>query len=339
LELENSAVEFIKKFEISQSWWNDTLDEPVDVKEDMSPIRVDPEVELKEKDWTSIKIEEKTLQRGKVVIIDGVRRTDTHLLLGNSGRSALLGEFVVGAFDLNEGRVTEREEAECIIVFPSGILAEGPLLIGKAKYSPINAPESNEESIYKTFIQKMREEEKDVAIELSKKGYTVIADGPLQVPFSQVGVTLGFVKSIHRYYLTGKYWNTLISLRKGERTPIFLIQTSEDLPPKYSWYLRLKDPQYFEPPLLGLVRLEAPYNLSLDEVKELAQFSGYLLPKLVSSTTLSNRAPENLAPLESLERRLRAMFHPLDHIRVTLRRIIAEAHKEVNNGNRHSIRD
>jgi hypothetical protein len=338
MELENSAIEFIKKFEIFQSWWNDTLDEPVDITEDISPIRVDPEVELEEKDWTSIKIEGKTLQ-GKVAIVDGVRRTDTHLLLGNSGRSALLGEFVVGAFDLNEGRVIERNEAECIIVFPSDISVDGLLLIGKAKYNPISAPEVNEESIYRAFIQKMREREKDLAIKLSKMGYTVIADGPLQVPFSKIGVTLGFIKSIHRYYLTGKYWDTLISLKKGERTPIFLIQTSEDLPLRYSWYLRLKNPQYFEPPFLGLVRLEAPYNLSLEEVKELAQFSGWLLPKLASSGTLSNRSPENLVPLESLERRLRAMFHPLDHIRVTLRRLIAEACKEVNNGNRYSIRD
>ncbi|MGB9682318.1 MAG: hypothetical protein ACPL1I_04950, partial [bacterium] len=199
--------------------------------------------------------------------------------------------------------------------------------LGKARYEPVNAVETGDEGIYRMFLQKMREREKETALKLSMMGYTVIADGPLQVPFSKTGVTLGFVKSTRRYYLTGRCWETLVSLRRGERTPVFLIETSEDLPLKYSWYLRLKDPQYFEHQFLGLVRLEAPSNLTLEEVIDLAQFSGYLLPTLASSNTLSSRAPENLAPLESLERRLRAMFHPLDHIRVTLRRLIAEAHK------------
>jgi len=326
MELEDLAIEFIRRFEVSQTWWNNILDEPLDLNDDASPVRVNQDVELQEKEWKPIRIEEELL-KGKVALVDGVRRTDTHLLIGNSGRSALLGEFVVGAFDLNEGKVMERNQAECVIVFPSGITADGPLLIGKARYEPINTVETGDEGIYRTFLQKMREREKDTALQLSKMGYTVIADGPLQAPFSKTGVTLGFVKSTRRYYLSGRCWETLVSLKKGERTPIFLIETSEDLPLKYSWYLRLKDPHYFEHPFLGLVRLEAPSSLTLEEVKELAQFSGCLLPKLVSSTTLSTRAPENLAPLESLERRLRAMFHPLDHIRVTLRRLIAEAYK------------
>ncbi len=119
-----------------------------------------------------------------------------------------------------------------------------------------------------------------------------------------------------------------MSLKRGERTPIFLIKTGEELP-KYSWYLRLKEPKYFESPFFGLVRLEAPSDLSIENLKDLAQFSGGFLPYIISSSTLSSRAPENLAPLESLEKRLRAMFHPIDHIRVTLRRLIAQTYEEV----------
>ncbi|MGC8716393.1 MAG: hypothetical protein ACP5RW_00100 [bacterium] len=326
MKLDSSAIEFIKRFEISQTWWNDTLDDPVDLNNETLPVRVNQDVELEGKNWRPIKIDRKVVI-DKVALVDGVRRTDTHLMIGNSGRSALLGEFVVGAFDLSKGKVMERNQAECIIVFPPGITVNSPLLLGKARYEPVNAVETGDEGIYRMFLQKMREREKETALKLSMMGYTVIADGPLQVPFSKTGVTLGFVKSTRRYYLTGRCWETLVSLRRGERTPVFLIETSEDLPLKYSWYLRLKDPQYFEHQFLGLVRLEAPSNLTLEEVIDLAQFSGYLLPTLASSNTLSSRAPENLAPLESLERRLRAMFHPLDHIRVTLRRLIAEAHK------------
>ncbi|MGB9681450.1 MAG: hypothetical protein ACPL1I_00525, partial [bacterium] len=99
MKLDSSAIEFIKRFEISQTWWNDTLDDPVDLNNETLPVRVNQDIELEGKNWRPIKIDRKVVI-DKVALVDGVRRTDTHLMIGNSGRSALLGEFVVGAFDL-----------------------------------------------------------------------------------------------------------------------------------------------------------------------------------------------------------------------------------------------
>lgn len=324
--MEVSSINLLKRLRAHQIWWNDSLREPVNIREEDPPIDVDIDVEVTG-EWRPIRTE-RIDYRKKVVIIDGVRRIDAHLILGDTGKSALLGEFAVGAFSLEEGKVIKRI-IECVIVLPPGLSIEYPLSIGKAQYIPFSGSNSTEEGLYGSFIQKMREREKELAREFSTAGYTVIADGPLQVPFSEVGVTLGFIKSIQRYYLYNKYWNVVLSLKKGERTPIFRIKTGEDLPPKYSWYLRLKEPKYFESQFFGLVRLEAPSDLNIEELKDLAQFSGGFLPYIISSSTLSSRAPENLAPLESLEKRLRAMFHPIDHIRVTLRRLIAQTYEEV----------
>lgn len=320
------SIDLIKNLQAHQIWWDDSLKEPVNISDDTPPEEVETDIEIKG-EWTSIKTGRVDYKR-KIVIVDGVRRIDAHLILGNTGRSALLGEFVVGAFSLEEGKVVKRIN-ECVIVLPPGIYIKEALVIGKAEYIPLSASNSSDEGLYSSFIQRMREREREMAYEFSKSGYTVIADGPLQVPFSEVGVTLGFVKSIRRSYLDEKHWGIVLKLKKGERTPIFVIKTSNNLPPKYSWYLRLKEPKYFESPFFGLVRLEAPYTLKLEEVQELAQFSGGFLPYIIGSSTLSSRAPENLAPLESLEKRLRAMFHPVDHIRATLRRMIAQAYQEV----------
>jgi hypothetical protein len=320
------AIDLIKNLQVHQIWWDDSLSEPVDIRDEAEPADIKTDVEIKG-EWTPIKTDRIDHKR-RVVIVDGVRRIDAHLILGDTGRSALLGEFVVGAFSLEEGRVIKRIN-ECVIILPPGIHMNGSLTIGKAEYKPFSAIKATEEGIYSSFIQRMREKERELAYEFSTGNYVVIADGPLQVPFSEVGVTLGFIKSIRRSYLYGKYWDLVLGLKRGERSPIFLIKTSEDLPLKYSWYLRLKEPKYFESPFFGLVRIEAPSNLELKYICELAQFSGGFLPYIVSSATLSSRAPENLAPLESLERRLRAMFHPVDHIRATLRKMIAQAYKEV----------
>jgi len=323
---ESLAVDFIKKLRAHQIWWDDSVREPINIKEEDSPVDVETDVEISG-EWKAIETE-RVDHRKKIVIVDGVRRIDAHLILGDTGKSALLGEFAVGAFSLEDGKVIERI-VECVIVLPPGISTVHPLSIGKAEYIPFPGGDSTEEGLYSSFIQRMRERERKLASEISRSGYTVIADGPLQVPFSEVGVTLGFIKSIQRYYLYGKYWDTVLSLKRGERSPVFLIRTGEDLPPKYSWYLRLKEPKYFESPFFGLVRLEAPSSLDIEYVKSLAQFAGGFLPYIISSSTLSSRAPENLAPLESLERRLRAMFHPVDHIRATLRQLIALAYEEV----------
>lgn len=319
-------VDLIKNLQAHQIWWDDSLEEPVNIPDDIPPGEVETETELKG-EWIPIKTDRVDYRR-KVVIVDGVRRIDAHLILGNTGRSAILGEFVVGAFSLEKGMVTKRTN-ECVIVLPPEIHIKETLVIGRAKYIPVSANNGTYDGLYGTFIQRMREREREIAYEFSRSGYTVIADGPLQVPFSEVGVTLGFVKSIRKFYLDEKYWSVVLKLKKGERTPIFTIRPSENLPPKYSWYLRLKEPKYFESPFFGLVRLEAPYTLELKEVQKLAQFSGGFLPYIISSSTLSSRAPENLAPLESLERRLRAMFHPVEHIRATLRKMIAQAYEEV----------
>lgn len=320
------SIDLLKKLKAYQVWWSDPLREPVSIKDEDVPIDVDTNVEVVG-EWRPIKTE-KVEYRKKIVIVDGVRRIDAHLILGDTGESALLGEFAVGAFSLEEGKVVKRI-VECVMVLPPGLFIEYPLSIGKAQYIPFSGSSPTEEGLYSSFIQRMRERERELAYEFSRAGYTVIADGPLQVPFSEVGVTLGFIKSIQRYYLYGRYWDIVLSLKRGERTPIFRINTGKDLPPKYSWYLRLKEPKYFESPLFGLVRLEASSDLDMKELKDLAQFSSGFLPYIVSSSTLSNRAPENLAPLESLERRLRAMFHPIDHIKVTLRRLIAQIYEEV----------
>jgi hypothetical protein len=77
-------------------------------------------------------------------------------------------------------------------------------------------------------------------------------------------------------------------------------------PNRFSWYLKL--PGGGGSPWAGVVRLEAPADLTPDAARQLADRCAVTLPRLAATPYKDPRAPQNLVPIAGLESRLRRML-------------------------------
>jgi hypothetical protein len=127
----------------------------------------------------------------------------------------------------------------------------------------------------------------------------LIVDGPL-LGRQHLPRALGYIKSHHATYLPPDLNAVVGALTPGQRTPAFLMGTSWD---RHSWYLRLPGPK--GAPWSGVVRIECPATLDMDEVTRLAGLSQRCLGRFASDAYKDSRAPQNLYPIAGLERELR----------------------------------
>jgi hypothetical protein len=127
----------------------------------------------------------------------------------------------------------------------------------------------------------------------------LIVDGPL-LGRQHLPRALGYIKSHHATYLPPELNAVVGALTPGQRTPAFLMGTSWD---RHSWYLRLPGPK--GAPWSGVVRIECPATLAVDEVARLAGLSQRCLGRFASAAYKDSRAPQNLYPIAGLERELR----------------------------------
>jgi hypothetical protein len=127
----------------------------------------------------------------------------------------------------------------------------------------------------------------------------LIVDGPL-LGRQHLPRALGYIKSHHATYLPPELNAVVGALTPGQRTPAFLMGTSWD---RHSWYLRLPGPK--GAPWSGVVRIECPATLNVEEVTRLAGLSQRCLGRFASAAYKDSRAPQNLYPIAGLERELR----------------------------------
>jgi hypothetical protein len=127
----------------------------------------------------------------------------------------------------------------------------------------------------------------------------LIVDGPL-LGRQHLPRALGYIKSHHATYLPPELNAVVGALTPGQRTPAFLMGTSWD---RHSWYLRLPGPK--GAPWSGVVRIECPAALPVEEVTGLAGLSQRCLGRFASTAYKDSRAPQNLYPIAGLERELR----------------------------------
>ena len=127
----------------------------------------------------------------------------------------------------------------------------------------------------------------------------LIVDGPLK-DRQHLERALGYIKSHHATYLPPELNAVVGALTPGQRTPAFLMGTSWD---RHSWYLRLPGPK--GAPWSGVVRIECPATLPVEEVTRLAGLSQRCLGRFASAPYKDSRAPQNLYPIAGLERALR----------------------------------
>lgn len=133
----------------------------------------------------------------------------------------------------------------------------------------------------------------------------LVVDGPVRGR-AELARVLGVIKSHQTAYLEPPLHGLVGRLAAGQRTPVFLLDTSWD---RYSWYLRL--PGQPSHPWAGIVRVECATNIPAAAAIGLASLSQAVLPRYASAEYKDPRAPQNLYPVGALERELRRRLgHP-----------------------------
>lgn len=300
--------------------WSTDFEPPIGISEDLpaSDSDVDPTVETKE--WDRRKPPSPPSLPNRLIFIDGRRRIDA-ALVGGDGNTASYGAFgsiAVGAVVVDRVAHT----ATCSKLTVRRVLGFGgnqkapltriPCPLGsKAElvYEPVEPSDKNNPDIRGHLVQNamLKAEDQLAAEQFATASDTlVIRDGRL--PYGNPNFSLGYIKTMHKSYLSGNYADLLWKLAPGERSPIFAIR--EKNRPLWSWYLKSGDLAISRErlgyhALHGIVRLELYSEaVPLDKAKEIADQSTYLIPEYASHPSRDPRAPQNLTPVGALEREL-----------------------------------
>lgn len=274
---------------------------------------VDLDQEVPTESWTPIATDEP--RATTVVFVDGVRRIDARVWAIGQHRTepALAVSIAAGAV-----RCTDRAEiidsrVERILVGRGGLV---PIAGLGVDYQPVAAAAADEATLVAAVQQHMGALEARVAADLPPCDLLAV-DGPL-TGRSHIRNAVGYVKSHHTSYLPATVEPVVRRLAAGERTPVFLLSTSWQ---RWSWYLRL--PGGSGHPWAGVVRLEAPPNLTLPQATGVANRTAATLPRFASPPHRDARAPANLLPIAGLEDRLHHMLGNRDLLQRRLRQVVA----------------
>jgi hypothetical protein len=307
--------------------WAAEFEGMVQVSEEEEAVPVDIRVE--QAPWAAIRPPEAPSPR-RVAFVDGVRRIEHRLLIGDGERTVfgLLGSFGVGAVVV-DGEARVGHETIGRVAVSGGGLKLDPFLApvngrGALLFEPRTEPDNTPVSPVEGLQKAMRHGEASLAERLSTEVDVVFLDGPLTfLTAAARGSVVGFVKRLLRNYLDLSAHALLPRLDVGERTPLFLIAGRE---PRYSWYVRIARGRPIESALTGVARLEAPARRGLAEARALADLSAREMRRFASDPMHDPRAPQNLIPIGGLEARLK---HLLGDASVVRRAIEAQLHSEV----------
>lgn len=198
-------------------------------------------------------------------------------------------------------------------IFGGGAQAVVPPISSVVMYESLSVYGSEISDLMGALQHARSDLELEMARGLAGQGFLVIADGPLLARREQESI-VGMIKSHQRTYLPPELEPVVRALEAGQRTPLFHFGR---IRPRYSWYLRLADVPD-QHPWAGIVRCEVSALLPVARAVELAGLTSCHLTRFASSSFWDSRAPQNLVPIASLERRL---WHLLGDREIVLRQI------------------
>lgn len=273
-----------------------------DDEQQLTPGHVDAAVEAQPEAWAPIR--PSVPPAHNVCFVDGVRRIDAQLWLSDAAgaRLGLAASYAAGVVRTTggNGRAGSAHVEHCEVrrgLF--GPAGAPPLRAGRATYEPRAVGAGEFDALVQGIQQRLGELEISVAATAGACDLVVV-DGPLSGRQNVPGA-IGYVKSHRVDYLPEELAPVVARLAPGERTPLFVTQTSWS---RYSWYLRLPFAQG-EHPWAGIVRGEASADLPLEEARCRADLAAITLPRFASQAHKDGRAPQNLYPIAGLERHLR----------------------------------
>lgn len=268
---------------------------------DMTPTHgaVDVNVELPAARWEPRRPPSDTDTPAEVLFVDGVRRIDAQVWLTGDDEVSHLGlcvSYAAGTVRSDGRAAVESCEVRRGLFAPAGA---PPLVTRSARYEARAVAPDDVEALVGAVQQRMGELEIEVATAAAPADLVVV-DGPLSGRQNVPGA-IGYVKTHRVTYLPDLVGDIVRRLAPGERTPLFVTQTSWS---RYSWYLRLPFGGDGHP-WAGVVRCEASADLELPDAVAMADRAAATLPRFASEPHKDGRAPQNLYPIAGLERHLR----------------------------------
>lgn len=283
--------------------WAPEYGSSVEPDEALSPAEGSVDVAVEGRPWEPIAGHDDGIP--VVAFVDGVRRVDARLVLDtDTGPVAgICGSYGVGAviWRRDERRSTiERPQVHRMAILSGGRAPALPDLPMGIEYRSFAESDEDPAALVRAFHDAMRRAEAELAEDLARSGFFVVADGPLY-EYTDVP-KLGYVKSHRRSYLPDTHAAIIGVLPTGHRTPLFTIGEARFR--RYSWYLRLADRARGHS-WSGIVRCEASAALDRAAVVVIADRAAAILPTVGSEPHVDPRAPQNLVPIAALERDLR----------------------------------
>jgi hypothetical protein len=268
--------------------------------DESSTAKLDADVEVSAKAWKPV--DAPALPRPeRVLLVDGVRRTDARLWVGPY--PGLACSYAAGVVECVPGRARVGDVQVRRTIFTSAApedlseVGEGP-----ARYQSLSVEGADERDLTNRMQNSLIELEIQVSKQSRADGDLLIVDGPLRSR-DALPRTLGYIKTQQKQYLPERLIGVVTALKPGQRSPVFRIAGVYE---RLTWYLRL--PGGNAAPWAGIVRVECSAELPEHEAIALADLSAVTIPRFASVPFKEPRAPQNLVPIAGLEKRLRALL-------------------------------
>jgi uncharacterized protein len=243
-----------------------------------------------------------------VALVDGVRRKEEGLYRRTDDdrvSRALVGAYAVGSVLCDGVAVPQFGQplVRRLVIWCGGEPVPIPAARGGYTWDSRSVPGADPLEALRHLQNRMRDDEGEAAQDLADAGWTVIVDGPISHVQNRDCPVIGYVKVQHRMHLPPAEHARLPELKVRERTSIFRYGER-----RYSCYTRIEAQQPTTGPWHAIVRLEFPQSRGLAAAVAAANFVTGLLPRYASKPWRDPRAPQNLAPVGSLESRLRHLL-------------------------------
>lgn len=284
--------------------------------------KVDIDVEMPAASWRPLHPDSASEPASSVLFVDGVQRIDAWIWIVDDdvSRLGVCASYAAGVVRCQDHAVIESVEVKRAVLATAGV---EPIELPRAgTYEAATLATEEAESSRQELQRRLRDLEVSV-VKAVPSADLVIVDGHLRGREDVPGV-VGYIKSHQASYLPEEVRGVVARLAPGERTPLFVLQSSWS---RFAWYLRLG----VEPsgvgarsghPWVGVVRCELASSLTLQDALARANLVSVTLPRFSSVPYKDPRAPQNLYPIGGLERKL---WHLLGDREIVRRDLILAA--------------
>ena len=303
--------------------WSPEYGSPYDAGQlDEPEVPTDLQVELPIDQWHPISPPADTPRPEAIQFVDGVRRIEGRVWITGDDEVTRLG--ICASFAAGAVRCTARAELIDAEVRRTIVSTAGAPTLdsGAGKFEPFAVADDSIERLVNGLQGQMGDLEVETVQRNRSDDTLVVLDGPLSRGRHLITGAVGYVKTHRVSYLPNSLSQVVSQLESGERTPVFLTETTWS---RYSWYLRL--PSGEGHPWAGVVRCEVLAEGEVQGITALAHQTAAILPRYASAQHKEARAPQNLYPISGLERELRRRLADERYMLRELRRAVREWNK------------